>query len=194
MRDSGELENVQIHKELFMEAGLLDIQAKSTLVLAELLFSANIFQEVRKHRKLLLRFTHEDSKAQKYLIGGLEQIFSLHTDKLMDKVPNVFKLFYDTDILEEKAILEWSQKVSKKYVSKEVAAQIHEKALPFVKWLQEAEEEESSDEEDDSDVEIEYDDRAKTDSLRKEPVKQEVKKTKAIEEEEDGDDLNIDDI
>lgn len=193
-RDSGELDNVQIHKELFTEAGLLDIQAKSTLVLAELLFTANIFQEVRKHRKLLLRFTHEDSKAQKYLIGGLEQIFSLHADKLMDKVPNVFKVFYDTDILEEKAILEWSQKVSKKYVSKEVAAQIHEKALPFVKWLQEAEEEESSDEEDDSDVEIEYDDRAKTDSLRKEPVKQDVKKSKPIEEEEDGDDLNIDDI
>lgn len=84
--------------------------------------------------------------------------------------------------------------VSLKYVSKEVATQIHEKALPFVKWLQEAEEEESSDDDDDSDVEIEYDDRAKTDSLRKEPVKQEVKKTKPIEEEEDGDDLNIDEI
>lgn len=193
-RDSGELENVQTHKELFTEAGLLDIQAKSTLVLAELLFAANIVQEVRKHRNLLLRFTHEDSKAQKYLIGGLEQIIALHADKLMDKVPGVFKLFYDTDILEEKAILEWSQKVSKKYVSKEVATQIHEKALPFVKWLQEAEEEESSDDDDDSDVEIEYDDRAKTDSLRKEPVKQEVKKTKPIEEEEDGDDLNIDEI
>lgn len=193
-RDSGELENVQTHKELFTEAGLLDIQAKSTLVLAELLFTANIVQEVRKHRNLLLRFTHEDSKAQKYLIGGLEQIIALHADKLMDKVPGVFKLFYDTDILEEKAILEWSQKVSKKYVSKEVATQIHEKALPFVKWLQEAEEEESSDDDDDSDVEIEYDDRAKTDSLRKEPVKQEVKKTKPIEEEEDGDDLNIDEI
>lgn len=193
-RDSGELENVQTHKELFTEAGLLDIQAKSTLVLAELLFTANIVQEVRKHRNLLLRFTHEDSKAQKYLIGGLEQIIALHADKLMDKVPGVFKLFYDTDILEEKAILEWSQKVSKKYVSKEVATQIHEKALPFVKWLQEAEEEESSDDDDDSDVEIEYDDRAKTDSLRKESVKQEVKKTKPIEEEEDGDDLNIDEI
>ncbi|XP_062715369.1 eukaryotic translation initiation factor 5 [Aedes albopictus] len=193
-RDSGELENVQTHKELFTEAGLLDIQAKSTLVLAELLFTANIVQEVRKHRNMLLRFTHEDSKAQKYLIGGLEQIIALHADKLMDKVPGVFKLFYDTDILEEKAILEWSQKVSKKYVSKEVATQIHEKALPFVKWLQEAEEEESSDDDDDSDVEIEYDDRAKTDSLRKEPVKQEVKKTKPIEEEEDGDDLNIDEI
>ncbi|XP_055625961.1 eukaryotic translation initiation factor 5 [Toxorhynchites rutilus septentrionalis] len=194
-RDSGELENVQTHKELATEASRLDVQAKAPLILAELLFTANIVQEARKHRKLLLRFMHDDTKSQKYFIGGLEQIVSLHADKLMDKVPGILKLFYDCDILEEKAILEWSQKVSKKYVSKEVATQIHEKANPFIKWLQEAEEEESSEEEDDSDVEIEYDDRAKTDSLRKEPTKPEAKKSiKPVEEEEDGDDLNIDDI
>lgn len=191
-RDMGELDNVQTHKELATEASRLDIQTKSTLVLAELLFTANIVQEAKKHRKLLLRFTHDDVKAQKYFIGGLEQIISLHADKLMDKVPGILKLFYDTDILEEKAILEWSQKVSKKYVSKEVATQIHEKANPFIKWLQEAEEEESSEDDDDSDVEIEYDDRAKTDSLRKEPAKPDVKKKPA--EEEEGDEIDIDDI
>uniref|UniRef100_T1E2M2 Eukaryotic translation initiation factor 5 n=1 Tax=Psorophora albipes TaxID=869069 RepID=T1E2M2_9DIPT len=194
-RDSGELDNVHTHKEIATEASRLDIHAKATLVLAELLFTVNIVQEVRKHRNLLLRFTHDDPKAQKYFIGGLEQIISLHADKLMDKVPGILKLFYDNDILEEKAILEWSQKVSKKYVSKEIATQIHEKATPFIKWLQEAEEEESSEEEDDSDVEIEYDDRAKTDSLQTGVKKQEVKKpTKPADEEEDGDDLNIDDI
>lgn len=192
-RDGDELENVQVHKELVTEASRLDIQAKAPLILAELLFSANIVQEARKHRKLMLRFTHDDVKAQKYFIGGLEQIISLHADKLMDKVPGILKLFYDTDILEEQAILEWSQKVSKKYVTKEVATQIHEKATPFIKWLQEAEVEESSEDDGDSDVEIEYDDRAKTDSLRKEPIKIEVKKNK-LAEEEDGDDLNIDEI
>uniref|UniRef100_T1D408 Eukaryotic translation initiation factor 5 n=1 Tax=Psorophora albipes TaxID=869069 RepID=T1D408_9DIPT len=193
-RDAGELDNVHTHKEIATEASRLDVHAKATLVLAELLFTVNIVQEVRKHRNLLLRFTHEDPKAQKYFIGGLEQIISLHADKLMDKVPGILKLFYDNDILEEKAILEWSQKVSKKYVSKEIATQIHEKATPFIKWLQEAEEEESSEEEDDSDVEIEYDDRAKTDSLQTGVKKQEVKKPKPADEEEDGDDLNIDDI
>lgn len=194
-RDSGELDNVQTHKELATEASRLDIHAKAPLVLAELLFTANIIQDARKHRNLLLRFTLNDIKAQKYFIGGLEQIVSLHADKLMDKVPVILKFLYDNDILDEKAIIEWSLKVSKKYVSKNVAAQIHEKASPFVKWLQEAEEEESSEEDDDSEVEIEYDDRAKTDSLRKEPAKPEVKKAgQPADEEEEGDDLNIDDI
>ncbi len=45
-----------------------------------------------------------------------------------------------------------SPQPSKKYVSKEVAQQIHDKAAPFVKWLAEAEEEESSEEEGDVEV------------------------------------------
>lgn len=49
--------------------------------------------------------------------------------------------------------------VSKKYVSKELAKEIHAKAAPFVKWLKEAEEEsEGSDdeeeEEEDENVEV----------------------------------------
>ena len=42
--------------------------------------------------------------------------------------------------------------MSKKYVSKAVAQEIHNKAEPFLKWLAEAEEEESSD--DDDEVEV----------------------------------------
>ena len=37
-------------------------------------------------------------------------------------------------------------------MSKEVAQQIHDKAAPFIKWLAEAEEEESSEEEGDVEV------------------------------------------
>ncbi len=49
-------------------------------------------------------------------------------------------------------------KVSKKYVSKELAKEIHAKAAPFVKWLKEAEEEsegsEEEEEEEDENVEV----------------------------------------
>lgn len=91
-RDNGELESVQVHKELAIEASRLDVQQKAPLVLAELLFSANIIVEIRKHRNLLLRFTHDDPKAQKYLLGGLEQIVALHATKLVDKVAGILKV------------------------------------------------------------------------------------------------------
>lgn len=188
--DANQLENVQTHKELAVEAERLDITQKACLVLAELLFSANIIQEVRKHRNLLLRFTHNNQKAQRYLMGGLEQIISLHADKLMDKVAGIWKLFYDTDILEEKTILEWSEKVSKKYVSKDISEKIHEKAKPFIQWLREADEE-SSEEEDDSDLEIEYNDRARVEPLRNEKPAPAAKKPAV---DDDGDDIDIDDI
>lgn len=68
-RDANQLDNAQVHRELVVEAERLDITLKAPLVLAELLFSANIVLEVRKHRNLLLRFTHNSPKAQRYLMG-----------------------------------------------------------------------------------------------------------------------------
>lgn len=57
--------------------------------------------------------------------------------------------------------------VSKKYVSKEISQEIHDKAAPFVKWLKEAETEESESEEgSDDEVEIEYNDRAQVVPLK----------------------------
>lgn len=191
-RDACELENVQVQKELHNEANRLDIHQKSTLILAELLFSENIITEVKKHRNLLLRFTHDDAKAQKYLIGGVELILALHPAKLIDKAAAIFKLFYDLDLLEEKVLLEWGAKVSKKYVSKEVAAQIHEKATPFIKWLQEAESESEDSENDD--VEIGFDDRAKVDSLKNNVVKQALPAAKKSADDDEGEDLDIDNI
>lgn len=92
--------------------------------------------------------------------------------------------------MEEKALLEWGEKASKKYVSKEISQQIRDKAKPFLKWLQEAEEE--SEEESDDDLEIEYDDRARNDTLKSQMAKPAPAK-KAVDDE-DGDDVDIDAI
>ncbi|XP_044730009.1 eukaryotic translation initiation factor 5 [Chrysoperla carnea] len=193
-RDAGQLNGAA--KELYTEADRLDIKSKAPLVLAELLFSQNISTEVKKYRLLFLRFVHEDPKAQKYLLGGIEQIISMHKDVLLPKVPGILKLFYDEDYLEEKVLLDWASKISKKYVSKELNQEIHNRAEPFIKWLKEAEEEESdSEEESDDDLEIEYDDRAKGTPLKEipKPVTKSLAKPKDPEDEE-ADDFDIDAI
>lgn len=84
---------------------------QSPLVLAELLFDQNILAQVKKYRTLFLRFTLNDKKAQRYLMGGLEQIIAMQRDKLMNKVPGLLKVFYDMDILSEDCIVEWADKV-----------------------------------------------------------------------------------
>ncbi|XP_064538796.1 eukaryotic translation initiation factor 5 [Drosophila montana] len=200
-RDNKQLDDVPTHKELLIEAERLDIVNKAPLVLAELLFTENIIHDVRKNRILLLRFTHNNPKGQRYLIGGIEQTVDLHANTLMSKVAGIFKIFYDLDILDEKVILEWAQKVSKRHVSKKIATEIHERVEPFVQWLKDAEEEDSSSDEDnnaggDSDVEIEYDDRARVEPLKVAAVSAAVAAVnkKNAMEEEDGDEIDIDEI
>lgn len=193
------LDNIQqgmmspaVAKELVAEAERLEIKSKAPLVLAELLFDDKIHIQIKRHRGLLLRFTHDDTKAQKYLIGGIEQVIGLHKDSLLPKVPAILKLLYDADVLEEKVLLDWSIKPSKKYVTKELSQEIHNKAEPFIKWLREAEEEEESDSEDDEDLEIEYDDRAKASPLKENKVAV-APKPKPVEDDE-GEEVDIDAI
>merc|ERR1712130_588909 len=162
-------------------------------VLCELLFNDKMFKEkqINKYAKLLLRFTHENPKGQKYLIGGIEKTVESFEATLLPKVPHIFKELFEEDILEEEVIFEWAKKVSK-----ELAQKIHDKAAPFIKWLQEAEEETS---ESDGDVEIEYDERAKISKLKEaetsEPTNDVNENQKKEQSEDDDDnDVDIDDI
>uniref|UniRef100_A0A673L8H2 Eukaryotic translation initiation factor 5 n=1 Tax=Sinocyclocheilus rhinocerous TaxID=307959 RepID=A0A673L8H2_9TELE len=138
-----------------------------------------------------VKFCHNDKKAQKYLLGGFECLVKLHQSQLLPRVPIILKDLYDADLLEEDVILMWAEKVSKKYVSKELAKEIHAKAAPFVKWLKEAEEEsegseaeEEEEEEDDENVEVVYSSSAR--ELKVETVQP--------EKAEEDDDLDIDAI
>ncbi|XKL66062.1 hypothetical protein PGB90_009482 [Kerria lacca] len=181
-------------KEIVAEAERLEIKTKAPLILAELLFDEKIHIQLKKHRNLLLRFTHDDEKAQKYLLGGIEQVIVLHKNTLLPKVPAILKLFYDADILEENVLLDWGGKVSKKFVSRELNQEIHKAAEPFIKWLREAEEEDDSGEESEDDVEIEYNDRPNSVSLKQQiiPPKQNVGNA-GVEDDSEGD-VDIDAI
>merc|ERR1711971_783354 len=188
--------NSVVAKEILAEAERLEIKNKAPVVLCELLFNDKMFKEkqIAKYAKLLLRFTHENPKGQKYRIGGIEKTVESYEATLLPKVPHILKELFEEDILEEEVTFEWAKKVSK-----ELAQKIHDKAAPFIKWLQEAEEETS---ESDGDVEIEYDERAKISKLKEaetsEPAANDVnenqKKDEQSDEEEAIDDDDIDNI
>jgi len=187
-RDAGKLSGQE--KSLLAEAERLEVRDKAPLVLSELLFNDTALSQISQHRVLLLRFTHENKRAQKYLLGGLDQVINLYKDQLMPKVPHIFKKLYDLDIMDEEVLLEWAKKPSKKYVSKEVAEEIHAKAEPVIKWLREADEESDSESEEDGDVEITYDDRVR--EIKEEKAQAPAKLKPPAEE--DGEDVDIDDI
>ncbi|CAK9294132.1 unnamed protein product [Gordionus sp. m RMFG-2023] len=145
LKSSGDLDNPGVDKKILAEAENLEIKDKAPMILAELLLDQNSLTQIPKYRLIFLRFCHECPKAQKYLLGAFEQLVGKeYRSELMTKVPHLLKAFYDADLLEEAVIVEWENKVSKKYVDKEIATEIRKRAAPFVKWLKEAESEESS--------------------------------------------------
>lgn len=140
-KDSNQLMDANVQKELVKEAERLEIKDKSTLVLTELLLTKeNIIADIKTYRMLFLRFCHKNPKAQKYLLGGYEKLVGeVYKDELFNSSMKILNQLYDEDILEEEVLLEWAKKPSKKYISKEMSKKLHEKVEPFIKWLQEAE-------------------------------------------------------
>ncbi|XP_041827849.1 eukaryotic translation initiation factor 5 [Melanotaenia boesemani] len=185
-KESGVIDGAD--KEILAEAERLDVKAMGPLILSELLFNENIREQIKKYKRHFLRFCHNNKKAQKYLLGGFECVVKLHQVQLLPRVAIILKDLYDADLLEEDVIFAWAEKVSKKYVSKELAKEIHAKAAPFVKWLKEAEEEsEGSEEEDEEDENVEVVYSSSAHKLKVETVKPETP-------EKEEDDIDIDAI
>merc|ERR1712038_527301 len=193
----GKLE-IQDEKEIMVEAERLEVTNKAPMLMCELIFDGKILTQIKTNKRLLLRFCAENTKAQKYLMGGFEKTIETYKETLLPKVAHILKSFYDEDIIDEEVNLEWGKKVSKKYVSKELSEQIHKKAEPFLKWLKEAEEE--SDEEDDSDgaIDLEFDERAKISTIKEVEENKNGKETSPASKDDDNDDdedeIDIDDI
>lgn len=188
--NQGQLTKPGIDKDIVTEADRLEVKDKAPLVLCELIFDSNILTQMKTYRPLLIRFTNGNVKAQKALLGGIELVVQIHESILLPKVPHILKALYDLDLVEEEVMIEWGSKPSRKYVSKELSAEILAKAQPFIKWLKEAEEE--SEESDDSDVEIEYDDRARPTTLIEQKKAAAVVASKAAAKEKNDDDEDED--
>jgi hypothetical protein len=58
-----------------------------------------------------LQFCHNNKKAQRYLLHGLECVVAMHQAQLISKIPHILKEMYDADLLEEEVIISWSEKV-----------------------------------------------------------------------------------
>ncbi|KAJ2845439.1 eukaryotic translation initiation factor 5 [Coemansia erecta] len=136
-------------RAIFDKASELDLEKKhrALVVVVMCLFDnpATIVGDIAKRDKLLMAFGDSD-KHQRAVIGGFERVIEADMDKLLAKTPIIFKALFDEEIVDEDAFVEWGKKPSKKYVDKDVAKQIHKAAQPFLRWLEEADEE-SEDEE-----------------------------------------------
>lgn len=136
--------DVDIYKKI-VELDIAD-KPETVQVLAQTLFDKDIIDQVEPHVGLLAKLIHNDEDFEKAFLGGLERFLGLEEPELIPTVPKILLTFYDKELLSEETIIQWGSKVSKKYVSKDVSKKVRRAAKPFVKWLKEAEEEDSDEE------------------------------------------------
>lgn len=88
---------------------------------------------------------------EKALLGGIERLLAAqgkeHPELMTsDKIVKILHQLYDKDLVNEDIIQKWGTKASKKYVDLQTSKKIRRAAEPFLKWLEEAEEDESDEE------------------------------------------------
>jgi len=173
-------------KEIIGEAERLDCKDKGVTVLVQCLWAVDEpLVAMKKHQGIFQRFVFENGKAQKYTLQAFEKLIEMKPE-LMPKVVHLMKEMYDLDLVEEEAFLEWEKKANKAK-SGSVAHQMKSKAAAFLKWIKEADEEESSD---DETIGFES---APAPATPAQKVEEKKAEAEAAKEEED-DDLDIDDI
>ncbi|EGS20620.1 eukaryotic translation initiation factor 5-like protein [Thermochaetoides thermophila DSM 1495] len=137
---------------IYLKAKELGIEAKhrTVLVLAQTLFNENITQQISKRAPLLKKIISSE-RHEKALLGGTERLIGTlgkEHPEMFDKIVKILQLYYHYDLISEEVVTKWGTKASKKYVDLATSKKVRKAAEPFLKWLAEAEEEESSEEED----------------------------------------------
>ncbi|KAK7908262.1 eukaryotic translation initiation factor 5 [Apiospora marii] len=146
--------------EVYKKAKELGIETKhrTVMVLAQTLFNENIASQIPKRAgifKLLVKDPEDADKIserhEKALLGGIERLLATtgkeHKLLTPDVISNkILYQLYDKDLFSEDFIRKWGSKASKKHCDLATSREIRRAAVPFLKWLDEADEE-SSDEE-----------------------------------------------
>ncbi|KAK4146235.1 domain found in IF2B/IF5-domain-containing protein [Dichotomopilus funicola] len=131
--------------DIYVKAKELGIEAKhrTILVLVQTVFDENIVAQISKRAPMLKRMTTSE-RHEKALLGGTErligQLNAEHPD-MLEKVVKILQLYYHHDLISEEVVTKWGSKASKKYVDLSTSKKVRKAAEPFIKWLEEAEEE-----------------------------------------------------
>ncbi|AWU74065.1 hypothetical protein CAS74_001863 [Pichia kudriavzevii] len=138
--------DIEIYKKIISDK--INNDRQTVEVLAQVLFDDDIADEIANHKGLLAKLLTSE-KMEKSLLGGIERMIGVKHPELIPKVPKILMLLYDNDLVSEDVIRDWGSHVSKKYVDKETSRNIRKAARPFLKWLDEAEEDSEEEESDD---------------------------------------------
>ncbi|WBR61432.1 W2 eIF5 [Drosophila suzukii associated hytrosavirus 1] len=134
-----DLDSPATQNYLLIQALCMGMVERAPLVLSELLLTKYLEEDIKRYSSVLQHFCGDNIIAQRFLIGGIEQIIAKHSEELLPRVSAIFKTLYDEDILDKNVIIEWYE--SHNYVTEDVAREISKKSEPLVQYLKKSEDE-----------------------------------------------------
>ncbi|KAJ9165475.1 Eukaryotic translation initiation factor 5 [Coniochaeta hoffmannii] len=148
-KEKGGVDNVD-DIDVYVKAKELGIETKhrTVLVLVQTLFDENVTAQIGKRASMLKRLINDSERHEKALLGGTERLLGSLGKDHYGKIVKILQLYYHHELASEDVIKKWGTKASKKYVDLPTSKKIRRAAEPFLKWLEEAEEEEDTDEDD----------------------------------------------
>lgn len=134
-------------------AQLLDMQtlhghtnSEMLSIFCETCWDASTLAKIEAQRPIYEQYC-SDPKCQKIILGYVERLLGVKHPELVKFAAHYLKALYEADAVEEEAILTWADKGgASKYVKKDVARAVKEKAKQFVDWLRENADDEDDDE------------------------------------------------
>ncbi|CAK5268458.1 unnamed protein product [Mycena citricolor] len=145
--DAPEMEPPALNVAIYKKAEELGIEKKhKTVLILVTIFTEDVLTEIPDFAPLLQKMVTSE-KHQKALLGGVERLVGLAFPDLLPQVPKILMALYQADVLEEEVVTQWGTHVSKKYVDKDTSKRVRKASEPFLKWLEEADDD--SDEDDD---------------------------------------------
>ncbi|OJA21480.1 hypothetical protein AZE42_11376 [Rhizopogon vesiculosus] len=118
---------------------------KAVFTLVQALFTVEVVKEIDTYKALLAKMITSE-KHQKALLGGIERLVGFDHPELISTVPKILMALYQVDVLEEDVVTQWGTHSSKKYVDRDTSKKVRKASEPFLKWLEEADDDESEDE------------------------------------------------
>jgi translation initiation factor 5 len=133
--------------EIYKKAQELGIEAKhrTVAVVAQCVFDESILKQIPKYAALLTKLNTSE-KHEKALLGGIERVIGKQHPDLLSGTSKILMTLYENDLVSEEVLTKWGAKASKKYVDRDTSKKIRKAAEPFLKWLEEAEDESEEEE------------------------------------------------
>ena len=109
------------------------------VVIIQTLFDVDYaLAEYQKRLDLLEKITNSDSDRLSFLYS-LERLVGVHRSNLLPNLPAMLQAAFNADIIDEESINAWNDKISKRYVSKEIGQKVRKVCKQFVEWVNQPE-------------------------------------------------------